>query len=412
MRIQEELDKIPLPKQYKRNGKSCFLDPYRKRLIEVTPEEIVRQKMARYCEAVLKVPAEYIMLEMPMSKYVPGARGRADIVVHQEKEDGILYPLLIVECKQQAVFLTDQVAEQAARYCDIAGAEYFILTNGMELEIFKYMEKTAAYQKLEGMISYCDMISGNGTVLPVEDKPPRFSMEQLGDIDLMREYSEADVWIFGANTPPKLIPFAVNLYQALLDEEHKLPAARFRNYEILEDLGVRYYDYSNGGGGHFNGLYRLFLMKDSDGESQILSFSVFGTGEATEYDRVNTHRTSYTIFFAAIDKFKVSKAVLEFNVDTFVRLSEGKALFWHNGRISSLPSDELRAYIAENAELVQMKKDKLNLGSLPIDRLLYLDGEEERKFMYTFIEYALLREKFRSQRKQEKSRAVGGGYGL
>lgn len=43
-KIYEELDKISLPKQYKRNGKTCFLDPYRKRLIEETPGVLYGQK--------------------------------------------------------------------------------------------------------------------------------------------------------------------------------------------------------------------------------------------------------------------------------------------------------------------------------------------------------------------------------
>lgn len=399
MRIQEELDKILLPKRYRRNGKNCFLDPYRKRLIEETPEEVVRQRMAKYCEEILKAPAEYIMLEMPMSKYVPGTKGRADIVIHQKKEDGVLYPLMIVECKQRDVFLTDKVVDQAIGYCDIIGADYFIITNGIELEIFKYAEENDTYQRLESIIFYHEMVSGNGTVLPVEDKPPRLTLKQLEDINLMRDYSEADVWVFGSDTPTKYIPFVVNLYQALMDEEHKLPVAKFRNYEMLEDLGVRYYDYSNGGGGHFTGLFRTFLIRDCDGESQILSFSLFGTGESVEYDKVKIHRKSCTAFFIAIDKFKMSKAILEYNVDAFVGLPPGKATFKHNGRISSLPSDDLRAYIAENAELIQTKGDEMDFGSLSINRLLYLDSEEESKLLYAFMEYALLREKFRSERK-------------
>lgn len=401
MRIQEEFDSITLPKQYRRSGENCFLDPYRKRLIEETPEEIVRQRMAKYCEEILKVPAEYIMLEMPMSKYVPGTKGRADIVIHQKKEDGVLYPLMVVECKQRDTILTDKVVEQAVRYCDIVGAEYFIITNGIDLEIFKYIEEIDDYQRLESVISYNEMLSGNGTVLPMEDKPPRFTLKQLEDIDLMREYSEADVWVFGGDTPAKYIPFVVNLYQALLDEEHRLPVAKFWNYEMLEDLGVRYYDYSNGGGGHFNGLFRSFLIKDCDGESQILSFSMFGIGESGEYNKVKINRKSVTSFFVAIDKFKVSKAILEYNVDTFVELSGGKASFKHNGRISSLPSDELRAYIAEHSELIQLKGDEMDLGSIPTNRLLYLDAGEESKLLYVFMEYALLREKFRSERKHK-----------
>lgn len=398
MRIQEELEKIQLPAKHKRSGKNCFLDPYRKRLIEITPEEIVRQRVAKYLEESFNVPAEYIGLEIPMSKYKAGTKGRADIVIHQEAADHLLYPLMVVECKQPNVFLTDKVVEQAARYSDTICADYFAITNGIDIEIFKYIEQTDNYQRLENLLSYDEMTSRSGSIMPVEERPSRFTMEQMQDLDFMREYNEADVWVFGMDTPASFIPFVVNLYQALLDEEHKLPAAKFQNYEMAEDLGIRYYDYSNGGGGHFNGLYRSFLIKDADEESQILSFSMFGTGESTAYDKANTHRTSYTTFLAAIDKFKVSKTILEYNVDTFARLSEGTAIFKHNGRISSLPSNELRAYIAENSELIHVERDELELGQIPTDRLFYLDGLEESKIIYAFMEYALLREKFRGQR--------------
>ena len=396
MRVKEELDQILLPKRYMRNGKSCFLDPYRKRLIEETPEEVVRQKVARYCEEKLEVPFENIQLEMPMSKYVQGKKGRADIVVHQKKDDGILYPLLIVECKQQAVFLTDKVVEQAVNYSDIVGAEYFIVTNGIDLNIYKYEEKTDTYQELESIVTYTDMISGRGKVLYVPNEFSRFTMQQLEDIELMHDYNQEDVWIFGKDTPSTYIPFIVNLYQALLDEEHKLPAKKFNNYEMIEDLGVRYYDYSNRGGGHFDGLYRLFLIKDYNGDNQIISFSVFGTGETTKYDKVNTRRTSYTILCVAIDTFKESKAILEYNIDSFVELSEEKAIFRHNGRISSLPSEKLREYINDKSELICIDTSEMFLGSLPTNRLLYLDTEEESLFVYTFLEYALLRQKFRN----------------
>ena len=162
MRIQEELEKIQLPRNYKRSGKECFLDPYRKRLIEITPEEIVRQKVAKYCEETLKVPAECIMLEIPMSKYVAGAKGRADIVIHRKASENALYPLVVVECKQSNVFLTDKVVEQAVRYSDIVGADYFIITNGVDMEIFKFIEETNNYQKLERVLSYDEMVSKSG----------------------------------------------------------------------------------------------------------------------------------------------------------------------------------------------------------------------------------------------------------
>ena len=40
------LDNQPLPKIYKRGDKECYLDPIREKLIFITPEETVRQKIA------------------------------------------------------------------------------------------------------------------------------------------------------------------------------------------------------------------------------------------------------------------------------------------------------------------------------------------------------------------------------
>lgn len=67
------------------------------------------------------------------------------------------------------------------------------------------------------------------------------------------------------------------MYQALLDTEHKLPIVKRKNFEFLEDFGQRYMDYGNAGGGHYNGVYRAFLVNDRFSETQIVSFSIFGT---------------------------------------------------------------------------------------------------------------------------------------
>ena len=55
-----DFDKLRLPKIYKRNGRDCYLDPIRKKLIYVTPEETVRQRVISYLIDELKVPPEDI----------------------------------------------------------------------------------------------------------------------------------------------------------------------------------------------------------------------------------------------------------------------------------------------------------------------------------------------------------------
>ena len=44
------LKNIKLPAIYYREGKSCYYDTYRKKLIEITPEETVRQRVAALFE--------------------------------------------------------------------------------------------------------------------------------------------------------------------------------------------------------------------------------------------------------------------------------------------------------------------------------------------------------------------------
>ena len=52
-----------LPEVYKRRGKDCYLDPIRQKLIYITPEETVRQRMISYLVNELKVPRGAILVE-------------------------------------------------------------------------------------------------------------------------------------------------------------------------------------------------------------------------------------------------------------------------------------------------------------------------------------------------------------
>ena len=65
----QTFDNQRLPKKYKRNGKECYLDPIRQRLIYVTPEETVRQHVVSYLLDELKVPANMIRVEEHLSLY-------------------------------------------------------------------------------------------------------------------------------------------------------------------------------------------------------------------------------------------------------------------------------------------------------------------------------------------------------
>lgn len=107
-----------LPRIYMRKEKACYLDPVRKKLIYVTPEETVRQQVLSYLTETLHVPAEMIGTEVHLSHYGVSSHRRADIVVHGLHDDTSMMPLAIIECKAPGVVLGDAAAQQLADYCN------------------------------------------------------------------------------------------------------------------------------------------------------------------------------------------------------------------------------------------------------------------------------------------------------
>ena len=141
MYIKEKLYEMPLPEKYLRNGKECFYDTYRKKLIPITPEEVVRQKIAYWCEKELGTPSEMILLEQHLSHYQINSKDRADIIIHEETQEGFLVPLAIIECKAESVFLSEKAIQQCVKYADALNVNFAFITNGIEIIAYKYCEK-------------------------------------------------------------------------------------------------------------------------------------------------------------------------------------------------------------------------------------------------------------------------------
>ena len=399
MYIADELNKITLPETLRRNGKECFFDTYRKKIIEVTPEEKVRQKIAGLFQMKYGVPKEMIWLEVPMSYYVENVPGRADIIIHFEGKDGLLYPVAVIECKNERVFLTDRVTEQAIRYCDAIGAMYYFVTNGIDLYAAVYDEKSDSYHFLDNAVSYKKMLEGNFEI-PKKIKPefPRFTMEQLQDQKLISDYNTSDIWIFGLDTEERIRSFSVNFYQALMDDKHRLPQIKTPSFEMVEDIGIRIMDYSNAGGGHYYGQYRAFWVNDRFGEPQIVSFSVFGT----DPDFRGENRTSYTSLVVAVDRFKTSHNSLQYNIDRFAKYDSGNTFsFKHNGQISSMKSLNVIDIVSKHGHGIKVDAGEIVIGTVDASKLLYLDSKDVSALIYNFIEYALLREELRMLNKKK-----------
>ena len=132
-----------------REGKTYVFDPLRKRMVLLTPEEEVRQKMLYLLVEHLKVPAGLVAVEYSMK--VNGLDKRADAVV--VGTEGC--PLMVVECKAPNVEITQAVLDQALRYHSALRPSFLLLSNGVVTYCFKTEGQTL--QPLDHLPDFSEM---------------------------------------------------------------------------------------------------------------------------------------------------------------------------------------------------------------------------------------------------------------
>jgi hypothetical protein len=211
--------------------------------------------------------------------------------------------------------------------------------------------------------------------------------------------SEDRAVVYGNDSTPMIKRFADNFDQALSEIEHRLPAKKFKSFEVLEDLGCEDKIYKNAGGGQYDGSYRSFRVNDRFGETQTVSILICGT----DPDFRGENRGGYTSLIVGIDnsKSKVSHASLQYNVDRYSKIDlQGHIEFIHDGRIGSFKKADVVAKVEKYGTCLKVSNEKIELGSLPMDKSVYLDDNEVSNFVYRLIEYALLREEVRRDKRR------------
>lgn len=101
-------------------------DIARRRHVALTPEEWVRQHVVHALHHHLGYPLETMLVEGCIN--LNGLSRRCDIVIYNTQ----LQPLMIVECKQPSVALTQKVIDQICRYNQALHVPYLYLTNGLQ----------------------------------------------------------------------------------------------------------------------------------------------------------------------------------------------------------------------------------------------------------------------------------------
>ena len=394
-------------KVYLRNGKECYLDPIRKKLIYVTPEETVRQDMISFLLDTIKVPKDMLIVEQHLSHYGIDSKLRADIVVHavDKTDENLIVPIAIVECKAPEVYLDEKSINQLLDYCDLLGANYGLLTNGIHSFFYKYDEVSCQYINLTELPLYTDMLSGKFTIREPEEVPPRIPFEKLRSY-LEDEFSSKEKDDYGVDisklTPMNIAVPMFNFLECLLDDSVKMPVGDYGMFELIEDSGIRMLSYGNASGGQFFGPYRSFLIKiGNTTEYYSIGMSTYRT-----YSRPNDVKTCISV---AHDTEKEAHHALQLVVDDNVMVSGDKVYFYHHGRIAvgdkgSGKIDELRMLIRERCpELIS--GNRFYLGSLTNDRLFRLDDSEVIKLVVNLISYAMIRDEYRDYVKSKTNKS-------
>lgn len=397
-----DLSKHNIGKEYYRNNKKCIFDPIREILILETPEEVIRQKFIKYLINDLKVPKNKIKVEVPMCHFQKGAKGRADIVVYGEDDDGINIPIFIVECKAPNIPLIDEVWNQVEKYDEILCTGLIVITNGNYTYASLWDNEDETYYLIENIPEYNKLLENENFKVIKNNyekwKRPNFNeLTSKENIDLFFDFG----WI-GKDTEEKLYPLIMNLAGFLHDETIELIPANKNVINIIE-TGHRYTSFGNAAGGSFTGDYRYFILKDCYSNNQIISISIFGLFKCTN-DPVFGNRKGNTTLVVAIDDFDKRHNSLELNMDRYTIVDGNKYTIWHDGTLTvgkggAAKRKDVIDYIKNVDSSMVNNEDKIIIGSLDCSKEINWNQESTKDFIINIIKYAILRDEFRRLRE-------------
>lgn len=125
------LPKLNFPEfefRFQKNEKGTLqvFDMIRKKFVDATPEEWVRQHIIQFLIVHKQVPASMISIEKQL--ILNNTKRRTDIVIFNSN----LKPLLIIECKAPQININQLTINQALRYNLELNVPAIFLSNGLQ----------------------------------------------------------------------------------------------------------------------------------------------------------------------------------------------------------------------------------------------------------------------------------------
>ena len=138
--------------KFKTEGnKRQVFDPVRRKFVELTPEEWVRQNFIQFLVQEKKYPQSLMTVERGLD--LNGTKKRFDIVANNNEGR----PVIIVECKSSKVKLSQATFDQITRYNIVLQVDYLIITNGLEHYCAKIDYEKKSYSFLKDIPQYSEL---------------------------------------------------------------------------------------------------------------------------------------------------------------------------------------------------------------------------------------------------------------
>jgi len=297
--------------------------------------------------------------------------------------------------------LSDQTLEQAIRYASILNSKYVFICDGVNIECYAKEGEGKSYVRQIGLPHYDEMI--NGIHIPANPVRKMIQRTKLSEKINRNDY----YWCIGEDTPTMISNCIVNLAEAFLDTSHSIKSGIHNGIEFVEDLGLSYRRYGDASGGDFGtGDYRLLLVKFPNKKIFIYGFSIQTTGK-TINDIKYGNSSGKSVLVVSVTDDKKDTVAVQINLNTFLEVKNGQSMISHNGKfgIKKAKSHKFISKVEMSAPDL-IREGKVILGSIPVDKLLYIDQVEMMDFISNLIKYCDLRMKYKKSIRRKKRTSI------
>ena len=109
---------------------NLIFDPVRKKYVSLQPEEWVRQNLIRYMKEKLEHPFSRMTVEKGLK--IKDKIYKTDLIIYNKRGE----EKIICECKSYNEKLSQKTLDQVGIYNLVHGAEYILITNGINFMVF------------------------------------------------------------------------------------------------------------------------------------------------------------------------------------------------------------------------------------------------------------------------------------